>query len=151
VLDGAAVAALFTPAENRTPEQAERVAESDAAVAQLKDADVVVIGVPLYNLDVPVQLKSWIDDVCRAGMTFRYTAQGPVGLVTGKKVFVGLARGGLYKDSPLDTQKPYLANILGFLGMTDVTFVHAEGLNISPEAAEKGWAEAREAIAALRL
>lgn len=150
VLDAGAAAAFATPAQSRTPEQAERVAYGDAAVDQLLSADILVIGAPLYNLDVPVQLKAWIDEICRAGVTFRYTEQGPVGLVQGKKVFVALARGGLYAGSPLDTQKPYLRNILGFLGMTDVTFVHLEGLAISPEAAEQAWARARAEIDALQ-
>jgi len=150
-LDAAALGALFTPAEKRTPEQTARVAVDDATIAQMLSADVLVLGVPLYNLSVPVQFKAWIDAVSRAGTTFRYTAEGPVGLVTGKKVFVALARGGLYAGTDMDTQTPYLRTVLRFLGMTDVTFVHAEGLNISPEVAEKAWAQAQVEIDALAL
>lgn len=150
-LDAAALGALFTPAEKRTPEQAARVAVDDATIAQLFSADVLVLGVPLYNLSVPVQFKAWIDAVSRAGTTFRYTAEGPVGLVTGKKVFVALARGGLYAGTDFDTQTPYLRTVLGFLGMTDVTFVHAEGLNISPDVAATAWAGAQAEIDALAL
>jgi FMN-dependent NADH-azoreductase len=150
-LDAAALGALFTPAEKRSSEQAKRVAVDDATIAQLLAADVLVLGVPLYNLGVPVQLKAWIDAVSRAGTTFRYTAEGPVGLVTGKKVFVALARGGIYHDTPMDAQTPYLRTVLSFLGMSDITFVHAEGLNISPEVAETAWAQAQAEIDALAL
>jgi FMN-dependent NADH-azoreductase len=150
-LDGAALGALFTPAEQRTPEQAARVAEDDAAIAQLLAADAIVLGVPLYNLDVPVQLKAWIDAITRAGATFRYTEKGPAGLVQGKKVYVAFARGGIYKDSPMDTQKAYLKNILGLLGITDVTWVHAEGLAMGDEPAQAALAQAGREIEALAL
>jgi FMN-dependent NADH-azoreductase len=148
VLDEAALGALFTPAEARTPEQAARVAVADAAVAELQAHDVIVLGVPMYNFGVPVQFKNWIDAVARAGITFRYTANGPEGLVKGKKVIVALARGGIYRDTPADSQVPYLKSVLGFLGMTDVRFVYAEGLNMGPEAAERGFAQAQADIAA---
>lgn len=148
VLDEAALGALFTPAEARTPEQAARVALADAAVAELQAHDVIVLGVPMYNFGVPVQFKNWIDSVARAGITFRYTANGPEGLVTGKKVIVALARGGIYRDTPSDSQVPYLKSVLGFLGMTDVRFVYAEGLNMGPEAAARGFAQAQADIAA---
>ncbi|BAL95284.1 FMN-dependent NADH-azoreductase [Rubrivivax gelatinosus] len=148
VLDEAALGALFTPAEARTPEQAARVAVADAAVAELQAHDVIVLGVPMYNFGVPVQFKNWIDSVARAGITFRYTANGPEGLVTGKKVIVALARGGIYRDTPSDSQVPYLKSVLGFLGMTDVRFVYAEGLNMGPEAAARGFAQAQADIAA---
>lgn len=148
VLDEAALGALFTPAEARTPEQAARVAVADAAVAELQAHDVIVLGVPMYNFGVPVQFKNWIDAVARAGVTFRYTATGPEGLVTGKKVIVALARGGIYRDTPADSQVPYLKSVLGFMGMTDVRFVYAEGLNMGPEAAARGFAQAQADIAA---
>jgi len=109
---------------------------------------VLVLGVPMYNLGVSVQFKSWIDAIARAGVTFRYTEKGPEGLLTGKKVYVALARGGRYRDSAFDTQVPYLKVVLGFLGMTDVEFVYAEGLNMGAEAAEKGFAEAEADLAA---
>ncbi|MDE2441393.1 MAG: NAD(P)H-dependent oxidoreductase, partial [Betaproteobacteria bacterium] len=120
VLDEATLGALFTPAEQRTPEQATRVALDDALIAQVQAVDTIVLGVPMYNFGVPVQLKTWIDAIARAGVTFRYTANGPEGLLKGKKVYVALARGGLYRDTPADSQTPYLKNVLAFLGMTDV-------------------------------
>jgi FMN-dependent NADH-azoreductase len=151
VLDGAALGALFTPAENRTPEQAARAAVDDATIAQLQESDAVVIGVPLYNFGEPVQLKAWIDAIARTGVTFRYTAEGPVGLVTGKKVFVVFARGGYYKGTPNDTQTSWLKNVLGFLGMTEVTFLFAEGLNVGPEASAQALGAVEAEIAALTL
>ena len=102
-------------------------------IAELQDADVVVLGVPMYNFGVSVQIKSWIDAIVRAGATFRYGANGPEGLVSGKKVYVGLARGGIYRDTPSDAQVPYLRGILGLLGMTDVEFIYAEGVKMGPE------------------
>lgn len=149
VLDEAALGALFTPAEQRSPEQAARVALDDALIAQLQSADAIVLGVPMYNFGVPVQLKTWIDAIARAGVTFRYTENGPEGLVKGKKVYVALARGGVYRDTPADSQVPYLKGVLGFLGMTDVEFIYAEGLAMGPETADKAFAEAEAAIAAL--
>ena len=149
VLDEAALGALFTPAEQRSPEQAARVALDDALIAQLQSADAIVLGVPMYNFGVPVQLKTWIDAIARAGVTFRYTESGPEGLIKGKKVYVALARGGLYRDTPADSQVPYLKGVLGFLGMTDVEFIYAEGLAMGPETADKAFAEAEAAIAAL--
>ena len=148
VLDEAALGALFTPAEQRTPEQAARVALDDALIAQVQSADAIVLGVPMYNFGVPVQLKTWIDAIARAGVTFRYTENGPEGLLKGKKVYVALARGGIYRDTPADSQVPYLKGVLGFLGMTDVEFIYAEGLAMGPESADKAFAEAEAAIGA---
>jgi FMN-dependent NADH-azoreductase len=146
VLDETALGALFTPADKRSAEQHARVALDDALIAQVQAADVVVLGVPMYNFGVPVQLKNWIDAISRAGVTFRYTEKGPEGLLKGKKVYVALARGGLYRNTPADTQVPYLRMVLGFLGMTDVHFVYAEGLNMGDEAQQKGIASALEQI-----
>lgn len=149
VLDDAALGALFTPAEQRTPDQAARVALDDALIAEVQAADVLVLGVPMYNFGVSVQLKTWIDAIARAGVTFRYTEQGPEGLLKGKKVYVALARGGRYRNTEGDTQVPYLKILLGFLGMTDVQFIYAEGLNMGPDAAQQGFAEAEADIAAV--
>jgi FMN-dependent NADH-azoreductase len=146
VLDEPALTALFTPPAQRTPEQAARVALDDALIAEVKSADVIVLGVPMYNFGVPVQLKTWIDAIARAGETFRYTANGPEGLITGKKVYVTLARGGLYRDTPADTQVPYLKNFFAFLGMTDVEFIYAEGLAMGEESVNKALAEAEARI-----
>ncbi|HRO60198.1 MAG TPA: NAD(P)H-dependent oxidoreductase [Burkholderiaceae bacterium] len=151
VLDEPTLGALFTPADQRSAEQAARVAIDDARIAQLQAADAIVIGVPMYNFGVPVQLKAWIDAVARAGVTFRYTSNGPEGLVKGKKVYVALARGGVYRDSPTDSQVPFLKTTLGFLGMTDVEFVHAEGLAMGEESVRRAFAEAQAQIDALAV
>ena len=142
VLDEAALQALFTPADQRTAEQAARVALDDALIAQVQAADAIVIGSPMYNFGITVQLKAWFDAIARAGVTFKYGATGPVGLVTGKKVYVAIARGGLHRDGPSDTQLPHLKMFLSFLGMTDVQFVYAEGLGMGPEAVAKAQAQA---------
>ena len=148
MLDAAALGALFTPAEQRTPDQAARVALDDALIAEVKAADVLVLGVPMYNFGIPAQLKNWLDAITRAGVTFRYTESGPEGFLTGRKVYVALARGGRYRGTANDTQTPYLKLILGFLGMTDVHFIYAEGLNMGPEATQQGFAEAEADMAA---
>lgn len=148
ILDEAALDALFTPAEQRTPAQAARVALDDALIAEVQAADVLVLGVPMYNFGVPVQLKTWIDAIARAGVTFRYTENGPEGLLKGKKVYVALTRGGRYRNTESDTQVPYLKTVFGFLGMTDVQFIYAEGLNMGPDAAQQGFAEAEADMAA---
>ena len=142
VLDEAALQALFTPADQRTAEQAARVALDDALIAQVQAADAIVIGSPMYNFGITVQLKAWFDAIARAGVTFKYGATGPIGLVTGKKVYVAIARGGLHRDGPSDTQLPHLKMFLSFLGMTDVQFVYAEGLGMGPEAVAKAQAQA---------
>jgi FMN-dependent NADH-azoreductase len=149
VLDEAALTALFTPAEQRSLEQAARVALDDALIAEVQAADVVVLGVPMYNFGVPAALKNWIDAISRAGVTFRYTAKGPEGLLRGKTVYVALTRGGLYRDTPADTQVPYLRTVFGFLGMTDVHFVYAEGLAMGAEAEAAGLASANAEIQAM--
>ncbi len=146
MLDETALQALFTPAEQRTSEQAARVALDDALIAEIQSADVVVLGVPMYNFGVPAQLKSWIDAISRAQVTFRYTEQGPEGLLKGKKVYVVLTRGGLYRNTPTDTQTPYLKTLFGFLGMTDVQFMYAEGLAMGPEAEQAALASAQQQI-----
>jgi FMN-dependent NADH-azoreductase len=148
-LDDAVLGAFFTPAEQRTPEQNALAARSEALIAELQAADIIVIGAPMYNFGISSQLKTYFDWIARAGITFRYTANGPEGLVQGKKVYVVSARGGKYHGTPNDSQTPYLKSFLGFLGMTDVSFIYAEGLNLGPEAASAALASAREAIAAV--
>lgn len=142
VLDEPALSALFTPPELRSAEQAARVALDDALIAQVQAVDVIVLGVPMYNFGVPVQLKTWIDAIARSGVTFRYTANGPEGLLKGKKVYVALARGGLYRDTPADSQVPYLKSVLSFLGLSDIEFIYAEGLAMGADAASQAFAEA---------
>jgi FMN-dependent NADH-azoreductase len=151
-LDEAALTALFTPASQRTAEQAARVALDDALIAEIAAADVVVLGVPMYNFGVSTQLKNWIDAIARAGVTFRYSEKGAEGLLKGKKVYVALARGGRYRNTPADTQVPYLSTVLGFLGMNDVRFVYAEGLAMGADAErdaiDNAYGEIEQALAA---
>jgi FMN-dependent NADH-azoreductase len=145
-LDEAALGALFTPAEQRSAEQNARVALDDALIAEIQAANVVVLGVPMYNFGVPTQLKNWIDAIARAKVTFQYTANGPEGLLKGKKVYVALTRGGFYRDTEADSQVPYLKMVLGFLGMKDVEFVYAEGMAMGPEAEQQAITSALQQI-----
>ncbi|HUN40475.1 MAG TPA: FMN-dependent NADH-azoreductase [Acetobacteraceae bacterium] len=144
------LAAAATPAASRTPAQQAAAALADKLIEEVEAADVIVIAAPMYNFTISTTLKAWVDHIARAGRTFRYTAHGPEGLLHGKTVFVMTARGGFYNaDSPaaaLDFQEPYLRAILGFVGMTNVTFVHAEGLAIDPETATRGLHAARQAL-----
>lgn len=149
VIDEPTLQALFTPADQRNAEQAARVALDDALIAQVQAADVIVIGSPMYNFGITVQLKSWFDTIARAGVTFTYGATGPIGLLTGKKVYVAVARGGMHRDAPSDTQLPHVKMFLSFLGMTDVQFVYAEGMGLGPDAVAKGQAAADEQINAV--
>jgi FMN-dependent NADH-azoreductase len=148
-LNGERFGAFIAKPEERTDAQHSVVAYSDALIEELKRADIVVIGLPMYNFGVPSQLKAYFDHIARAGVTFKYTATGPVGLLTGKKVYVFAARGGLYAGTALDTQTGYVRDFLAFLGMQDVQFVYAEGLAVSPESREAGLAKAAAEIASL--
>jgi FMN-dependent NADH-azoreductase len=141
--------AFITTPEQRSAVQHSVVAYSDALIDELRQADVIVIGLPMYNFGVPSQLKAYFDHIARAGVTFKYSEKGPVGLLTGKKVYVFAARGGLYAGTPLDTQTSYVRDFLRFLGMADVEFIYAEGLAISPEHKEAGLAKAVAEIARL--
>ncbi|MGY2488455.1 FMN-dependent NADH-azoreductase [Cupriavidus sp. CP313] len=144
--------AFFTPAEQRSLEQAQTVQLSDALVAELFDADVIVLGAPMYNFSISSTLKAWIDHVTRAGVTFKYTEAGPVGMLEGKKVYVFTARGGYYTHGPaqsLDFQEAYLRAVLGFIGLTDVTFIHAEGLAMGDSAVETALGRSRLMIGEL--
>jgi FMN-dependent NADH-azoreductase len=148
-LNGERFGAFIAKPEERSDAQHAVIAYSDALIDELKRADIVVIGLPMYNFGVPSQLKAYFDHIARGGVTFKYTAAGPVGLLTGKKVYVFAARGGLYAGSALDTQTGYVRDFLAFLGMRDVQFVYAEGLAVSPESREAGLAKAAAEIAAL--
>jgi FMN-dependent NADH-azoreductase len=145
-LEEAHLQSFFTPAEGRTPEQQEAVRHSDESIAEIMAADAIVIDAPLYNFGIPSTLKAWIDHIARAGVTFRYTAAGPEGLVKGKKVYVAMSSGGVYSEGPsasYDFVAPYLKTVLGFLGMTDVTVVRVEGLaipDLQPTALDKAIA-----------
>lgn len=124
---------FFTPLENHTPEQKVAIKHSDDAIAELFEADAIVIGAPLYNFNIHSTLKAWIDHVARAGKTFSYSEAGPKGLVENKKVYVAISSGGVYTEGPYkayDFIEPYLRGVLGFLGMTDITFYRVEGVNM---------------------
>jgi len=123
--------------EPQTPAQAAARKLSDELVDELQEADTLVIGAPMYNFGIASTLKAWFDHVLRAGVTFRYTEAGPQGLLDGKRAIVVLTRGGLYSEGPaqgMDAQEPHLRTLLGFIGITDVTFVRAEKLAFGPEA-----------------
>ena len=145
-LDPARFAAFLSKPEERTPEQQAVVDYSDALIDELKRADVVVLGLPLYNFGLPSTLKAYFDHIGRAGVTFSYTEKGPVGLLTGKKVYVFAARGGHYAGTPNETQTPFIRTFLSFIGMRDIEFVYAEGLAISEASKEQGIARARAEI-----
>ena len=149
LIDEPTLQALFTPADQRTEAQAARVALDDALIAQVQAADVIVIGAPTYNFGITAQLKSWFDAIARASVTFKYGPTGPVGLLTGKKVYVALSRGGMHRDGPTDTQLAHIKMFLNFVGLTDVQYVFAEGLGMGPEAVAKAQAQAEAEINAV--
>ena len=146
LIDEAWVEANFTPEESRTATQRETLAFSDSLVAELEDADIVVIGTPLYNFSIPAALKAWVDMITRARLTFRYTENGPEGLLSGKKAYVVLATGGVPAGSPADFATPYLRHALAFIGITDVEFIAADKLNSE---ADESMDRARARIADL--
>ena len=126
-IDAAWVDANFTADEDRTDAHRETLAQSDALVAELKAADVLVIGAPIYNFSIPAVLKAWIDMIARARLTFRYTENGPEGLLAGRKAYVVVPSGGVPVGSPVDFATPYLKQALAFVGITDVEFIGAQG------------------------
>ncbi|MBU2068814.1 MAG: NAD(P)H-dependent oxidoreductase [Gammaproteobacteria bacterium] len=128
------MAAWMTPAEQRSAEQQQLAAISDNIIARVKAADVIVLGVPMYNFGVPSQLKALLDRVARAGITFKYTEQGPVGLLDDKPVVIFATRGGLYQGTAMDSQTPFLQSFFNFVGLKSQYFVYAEGLNMGPDA-----------------
>lgn len=132
-LDETRFMSFLTKPEERSAEQKAVVAYSDTLIKELKEADVIVLGLPMYNLGVPSNLKAYFDHIARVGQTFQYTETGPAGLVTGKKAYVVATRGGNYQGTPYDTQTDYIKVFLGFIGITDVEFVYAEGLNMGEE------------------
>jgi FMN-dependent NADH-azoreductase len=146
----ATLAASATPADTRSIAERQAAALADTLIEEVEAADVIVITAPMYNFSIPSTLKAWIDHIARAGRTFRYGAAGAEGLLKGRKVFIVTGRGGVYSgNSPaksMDFQEPYLRTILGFLGLDDVTFIHAEGLKVSAEVAASGIERARKAI-----
>jgi FMN-dependent NADH-azoreductase len=147
--------AFITKPEARSAAQHGVVAYSDTLIDELKQADVIVLGLPMYNFGVPSQLKAYFDHIARLGVTFEYTEKGPVGKLTGKKVYVFAARGGVYardgvnEGTPMETQTNYVRDFLRFLGMSDVEFIYAEGLHMSPQSKQAALAKAEAEIARL--
>jgi FMN-dependent NADH-azoreductase len=141
--------AFLAKPEARTLAQRKVVNESDALIAELQQADTIVIGLPMYNFGIPSTLKAYFDHVARAGVTFRYTEKGPEGLLKGKKAYVFATRGGLYAGTPLDTQTGYVRDFLRFLGIDDVEFIYAEGLAMGEAKRDVALAEANAAIRAI--
>jgi FMN-dependent NADH-azoreductase len=145
-LDAEAFKGFLAEPADRSPAQHASTAVSDSLIAELRSADEVVIGLPMYNFTVPSTFKAWMDHVARAGVTFRYTENGPQGLIEDRPVYVFAARGGFYEGTEMDTQTPLVRNFLGMLGLKDVHFTYAEGLAISPEQAERSRSEAKQSI-----
>jgi len=146
-LDAARFQAFLAKPQERTPEQQAVVDYSDELIDELRRADTIVIGLPMYNFGIPSTLKAYFDHIARTGETFKYTDKGPVGLLTGKKTYVFTARGGVYGDS--HQSEAYVREFLRFVGIEDVQYVYAEGLAISPASKESGLAKARAAIGRL--
>jgi FMN-dependent NADH-azoreductase len=141
--------ALTTPVAERSLDQQRHAAESDALIEELRAADTVVLGLPMYNFGVPSTLKAYFDHLARAGVTFRYTAEGPVGLLTGKRVYVFATRGGRHAGTATDMQSAFVRQFLGFIGLRDVEFVYAEGLALGLEQREQALAAATARIGQL--
>ncbi|HWK02149.1 MAG TPA: NAD(P)H-dependent oxidoreductase [Puia sp.] len=143
-LEEAHLTSFFTPPESRTPASIEAVRHSDEAIRDIQEADILVIGAPLYNFSIHSSLKAWIDHIVRKGVTFNYDANGAQGLIKGKKVYIAMSSGGVYSEGPMqpyDFVVPYLKWMLGFLGLTDLTVFRIEGTNIpviQDTAVEKG-------------
>ena len=142
-LDANLLGGWMTPALQQSEAEQAALALTDELLA----ADVLVLAAPMYNFTIPSTLKAWLDHVLRAGVTFKYTETGPQGLLSGKRAFVLTARGGIYAGSGLDHQEPYLRQALAFVGIHDVSFIHAEGLNLGGEFMEKGLSEAKAQLA----
>ncbi|MBB5369593.1 MULTISPECIES: FMN-dependent NADH-azoreductase [unclassified Janthinobacterium] len=146
------IGAFFTPPDQRGAEAAFAVKLSDTLVDELLAADVLVLAAPMYNFSVPSTLKAWIDHVARVGRTFQYTATGPVGLATGKKAYIFTSSGGIYSEGPAaayDYLSTYLRTALGFIGITDISFIQTEGVSRGDEALANALAKTRASIAAL--
>lgn len=141
--------AFLAPADARSAGQKAVVEFSDSLIDELRRADVIVLGLPMYNFGVPSTLKSYFDHVARVGVTFRYTEKGPVGLLTGKKAYVFATRGGQYAGTPLDTQTAFVRTFLRFVGIDDVEFIYAEGLAMGDASKAGALARAQAELAEL--
>jgi FMN-dependent NADH-azoreductase len=144
------LATRFVPAEQWNAQQQAEAALTESFIQEFLAADIIVIGAPMYNFSVPTQLKAWIDRIAQAGRTFKYTESGPVGLASGKKVIVASSRGGAYSTTDtlraMDFQEDYLRTVMGFLGITDVSVVRAEGMSMGPEVKDKSLEAANQEI-----
>lgn len=149
--DGNHLSALMTPELERSPEQQAMVAYSDGLIAELQAANSLVLGLPMYNFDVPSMMKAWFDHVARAGVTFRYTETGSEGLLKNKKAYLLMARGGLHKGSDRDTETGFVRTFLNFIGITDVTIIYAEGTNMGDEIRSRAISEAKAEIDTLQF
>ena len=145
-LDGEVMAGFTAGDKPLTPHQQSTLALSDELIAELKSHDTLIISAPMYNFNIPTQLKNYFDLVARAGVTFRYTENGPEGLVKNKRAVILTSRGGIHKGTPTDLVEPYLRLFLGFIGITDVEFVFAEGIAYGPEVATKAQEDAKAAL-----
>ncbi len=143
-LDAERLTAFMTPASQRSAQQQSIVAYSDALIDELRQTDVVVIGLPLYNFGIPSSLQAYFDHLARAGVTFKYTASGPIGFLTGKRVLVFATRGGKYAGTEKDSATTQVRAFLSLLGMNDLEFIYAEGLNMDTETREQGLKAARQ-------
>jgi FMN-dependent NADH-azoreductase len=148
-LDAQRVSAFFTPADALNAEQQIVIDESNALIDELKQSEIIVVGLPMYNFGIPSTLKAYFDHIARAGVTFRYTENGPEGLLNNKKVYVFATRGGQYVGTALDSQTGYVRDFLNFLGIRDIEFIYAEGLNMNAETKEKALADARQRLTTL--
>ncbi|HEV7478274.1 MAG TPA: NAD(P)H-dependent oxidoreductase [Burkholderiales bacterium] len=148
-LDAERFGAFLAKPGARTAQQQAVIDYSDRLIGELREADTIVIALPMYNFGVPSMLRAYFDHVARAGVTFKYTEKGPVGLLTGKKAYVFVTRGGVYGEKHAHTD--YVRDFLAFLGITDVTFIHAEGLAISEPSKQASLVKARNRIAELEL
>ncbi|WP_417846015.1 FMN-dependent NADH-azoreductase [Thalassospira povalilytica] len=146
-LTGETVGAFYTPEESRSDAQKDVIAVSDKMVAEVQAADVIVIGAPMYNFSVPSTLKAWVDLIARVGVTFQYTENGPVGLLSGKKAYLVVATGGVPVNSPADFATPYLKQVLAFVGISDVEVIDASGFAVNAEEAMERAIANVEAVA----
>lgn len=149
VLDGEIVGALRPSDTPLTPRQQEAASLSDALIEELKNHDTIVMAAPMYNFNIPTQLKNYFDMIARAGVTFRYTEQGPEGLLKGKKAIVLATFGGMHKDKATDLVTPYLKTFLGFIGISEIEFIYQEAIAFGPEMAEKSRQGAEQQISQL--
>ncbi len=148
-LDANLLGGWMKPEAQRSTDEQASLRRSNELTDELLAADVLVMAAPMYNFAIPSTLKAWLDHVLRAGVTFKYTENGPQGLLVGKKAYVLTARGGIYAGSAADHQEPYLRQVMAFIGIHEVTFIHAEGMNLGGDFQEKGLNQAKAQLSEL--